>query len=104
MPRSSVGSSESFDCDDNMNSSVLVSFGVGYRGVVGDCTTCPENLMLPSDGSKINSQPAMPNRSLGYFLLWSTEVDEKKEFHDTDLVECDEDILSDNVIAEAFPD
>ena len=101
----SVESCGSVDCEEDINNSVLVSFGVGYRGVVGDCTTCPENFMLPSEGSKTFTQSATPNRSIGYLLLWSTEIEEKKVFDDLDLIECDEDedILPDNVV-EAYPD
>lgn len=99
--RSSTGSYGSFACEDEINSSVLVSFGAGYRGVTGDCTACPENFMLPSEGSKTSTQPATPDRSIGYLLLWSTEVDEKKEcskFQDNDLVECDEEPLPDDIV------
>ena len=100
---SQVSQTQSFASEDEINHSMLISFGVGYRGVVVEGTSHPENLMLPSEGSKTCTQPAAPNKSIGCILLWSTEVNEKKEFQNMDLVECDEDILPDNIV-EAFPD
>ena len=53
--------------------SVLLSFGVGYRGVVGDSENCPQIFTLPSDGKKVLSKPARPSVKDGHLLLWSTE-------------------------------
>ena len=53
--------------------SVLISFGVGYRGVVGDSENCPPAFTLPSDGKKILTKPAKPCAKDGHLLLWSTE-------------------------------
>ena len=53
--------------------SVLLSFGVGYRGVVGDSENCPQNFTLPSDGKKVLTKPARPSVRDGHLLLWSTE-------------------------------
>ena len=53
--------------------SVLLSFGVGYRGVVGDSENCPQNFTLPSDGKKVLTKPARPSVKDGHLLLWSTE-------------------------------
>ena len=53
--------------------SVLISFGVGYRGVVGESTNCPHVFTLPSDGKKILTKPSKPNAQDGHLLLWSTE-------------------------------
>lgn len=52
---------------------VLLSFGVGYRGVVGDSENCPQIFTLPSDGKKVLSKPARPSVKDGHLLLWSTE-------------------------------
>ena len=56
--------------------SVLISFGRGYRGVVGDSENCPQDFILPSAGKKVNTFPSKPNQSEGHLLLWSTEVKE----------------------------
>lgn len=69
----------SLDADDGARHSVLVSFGVGYKGVVGDHSEHPENFILPSDGSRNSYQPAIPDRTSGCLLLWSTEASERKE-------------------------
>ena len=53
--------------------SVLISFGVGYRGVVGDSENCPLAFTLPSDGKSILTKPAKPCAKDGHLLLWSTE-------------------------------
>lgn len=66
----------SMDGDDGARNSVLVSFGVGYKGVVGDHPEHPESFILPSDGSRNSYQPAKPDRSTGCLLLWSTEASE----------------------------
>ena len=73
--RSTPRSQSSLDAaaGDEMRHSVLISFGVGYKGVVGDHSEHPESFILPSDGSRNNYQPAKPDRSTGCLLLWSTE-------------------------------
>ena len=53
--------------------SILISFGVGYRGVVGESENCPPVFSLPSDGKKILTKPSKPNAQDGHLLLWSTE-------------------------------
>ena len=53
--------------------SVLISCGVGYRGVVGNSENCPPAFTLPSDGKKILTKPAKPSATDGHLLLWSTE-------------------------------
>ena len=53
--------------------SVLISFGRGYRGVVGDSENCPQEFILPSAGKKVTTTPAKPDREDGHLLLWSTE-------------------------------
>ncbi len=58
--------------------SVLVSFGLGYRGVVGDTENCPQEFILPSNISSYNrvkkaptTKPAKPNVDDVHILLWS---------------------------------
>lgn len=65
--------------------SVLISFGLGYRGVVGDSENCPQEFILPSNVSsssygggggsrtkKANStKPAKPSVDDVHILLWS---------------------------------
>ena len=53
--------------------SVLISFGIGYRGVVGESENCPQVFTLPSDGKKLHTKPAKPSAKDGHLLLWSTE-------------------------------
>lgn len=53
--------------------SVLLSFGLGYRGVVGDSDNCPQQFILPSTGKKIATKSARPVANDGHLLLWSTE-------------------------------
>lgn len=58
--------------------SVLMSFGIGYRGVVGSHKNHPDSFLLPSS---LTSCPccthffiqAQPSPSTGYLLLWSME-------------------------------
>ena len=65
------------DCMINQTSlrslehSVLVSFGIGYRGVVGDSENCPQVFTLPSDGKK--KKPSKPSAEDSHLLLWSVE-------------------------------
>lgn len=70
---------DSFDREDDSGSSVLVSFGVGYTGVLKDCFDHPENFILPSEGSRNHYQSARPDRSVGRLLLWSTETCVQKD-------------------------
>ena len=88
--RSSVGSS--YVSEDDTNKSILVSFGRGYRGVVGESTSCPENFMLPSENVKTFVQPSTPDRTIGFLLLWSIECEKKDtmKFQNTDLLDIDE--------------
>jgi hypothetical protein len=66
--------------------SVLISFGLGYRGVVGDSENCPQEFILPSNVScsgsgggcgcsrtkKANfTKPAKPSVDDVHILLWS---------------------------------
>ena len=63
--------------------SVLISFGLGYRGVVGDSENCPQEFILPSNNissgggggnrtKKANStKPAKPSVDDVHILLWS---------------------------------
>ena len=67
-------SSDSFSNEDGSTNSVLVSFGVGYKGVVRDCYEHPESFILPSEGHRTSHQQARMSRALGCLLLWSTEV------------------------------
>ena len=53
--------------------SVLISFGHGYRGVVGDSENCPPEFILPCIGKKAATKPAKPSKDNGHLLLWSTE-------------------------------
>lgn len=55
--------------------SVLISFGHGYRGVVGDYANYPQEFILPSQGRKAASKPAKPCMDDGHLLIWSTECD-----------------------------
>jgi hypothetical protein len=71
--------SDSLDREDDSNNSVLISFGVGYYGVVKDCINHPEDFILPSEGARNHSQPACPDKSTGRLLLWSTETFARKE-------------------------
>ena len=60
------------------NRSVLMSFGLSYRGIVGSSGNCPDSFILPSG---LTSCPccshffarAQPTPSTGYMLLWSRE-------------------------------
>ena len=54
---------------------VLISLGVGYRGVVGDSENCPQDFILPSVGKKVATKPARPNKDGGHLLLWSTNLE-----------------------------
>ena len=72
MSQTSRRSTRSFDSVLS-DRSVLLSFGVGYRGVVGDSENCPQNFTLPSDGKKVLTKPARPSVRDGHLLLWSTE-------------------------------
>jgi hypothetical protein len=72
MSQTSRRSMRSFDSAPS-DRSVLLSFGVGYRGVVGDSENCPQIFTLPSDGKKVLSKPARPSVKDGHLLLWSTE-------------------------------
>ena len=60
--------------------SVLISFGLGYRGVVGDSENCPQEFILPSNVSSCNrvkkatttcTKPAKPSVDDVHILLWS---------------------------------
>ena len=55
--------------------SVLISFGYGYRGIVGEYTNYPQEFILPSQGKKVATKPAKPCRDDGHLLIWSTEYD-----------------------------
>ena len=57
----------------SLERSVLISFGVGYRGVVGNSVNVPPVFTLPSDGKKILTKPSKPSAKDGHLLLWSTE-------------------------------
>ena len=70
---------DSFDRDGNTSNSILVSFGVGFNGIVKDCHTHPEDFLLPSEGSRKVYQPACPDRTTGRLLLWSTETCVRRE-------------------------
>ena len=98
--RSSVGSTGTCMLEDDYTRSVLLSFGVGYRGVIGESTSFPENFMLPSENTKTFSQSAVPDRTIGFLLLWSKECEKKDSAKFTDLLEIDEQdsILSENLI------
>lgn len=72
MSQTSRRSMRSFDSVPS-DRSVLLSFGVGYRGVVGESENCPQNFTLPSDGKKVLTKPARPSVRDGHLLLWSTE-------------------------------
>ena len=72
MSQSSRRSMRSFESVSS-DRSVLLSFGVGYRGVVGDSENSPQIFTLPSDGKKVLSKPARPSVKDGHLLLWSTE-------------------------------
>ena len=72
MSQTSQRSMRSFDSVSS-DRSVLLSFGVGYRGVVGDSENCPQIFTLPSDGKKVLTKPAKPCARDGHLLLWSTE-------------------------------
>lgn len=62
--------------------SVLISFGLGYRGVVGDSENCPPEFLLPSNVSSSSccnrakkgtaaTKPAKPSADDIHILLWS---------------------------------
>ena len=53
--------------------SMLISFGIGYSGVVGNSVNSPKMFILPSDRKRILTQPAKPNPNDVYLLLWSIE-------------------------------
>ena len=72
MSQTSRRSIRSFDSIPS-DRSVLISFGVGYRGVVGDSENSPQIFTLPSEGKKILTKPAKPSARDGHLLLWSTE-------------------------------
>lgn len=66
--------SESFTGEDGPSNSILISFGVGYKGTVRDCFDHPDSFLLPSEGSRMNHQPVLPDIDMNTLLLWSTEV------------------------------
>lgn len=105
----SLRSSDSLLGEDQSTNSVLFSFGVGFKGVVGDYYEHPENFTLPSEGNRTGYQSACPDRAIGYLLLWSTEASSKKENaeeYGTDLPEVNEDEelpLADDLITDASP-
>ena len=60
------------------NKCILMSFGLGYRGVVETCKNCPETFILPYSYSPCSCcnhffTKTRPSPSTGYLLLWSTE-------------------------------
>ncbi len=100
-------SRDSFDAgDDGTSNSVLVSFGVGYNGVVRDSPNHPDSFVLPSEGTRNLTQSALPDKSVGYLLLWSTETDKRAEcnecefnIHDIDEIDENEELsLPDDVV------
>ncbi len=88
--RSSVGSS--YTAEEDSGKSILVSFGRGYRGVVGESTSCPDDFMLPSENVKTSTLPATPDRTIGFLLLWSIEYEKRDnvKFQNSDLLGIDE--------------
>ena len=84
-PRTSVTSLRSFDELVPEDRSVLVSFGLGYSGVVGSSPNHPQVLQLPTENGPLThgyltsaTRLAKPSPSVGHLLLWSTEVDSLK--------------------------
>ena len=74
-----LSKSNSEDSQEGVSkNSILVSFGVGFKGTVSNYYNHPESFILPSEGSRTSSQPARPDRNAGYVLLWSTEVSKKR--------------------------
>lgn len=57
--------------------SVLITFGHGYQGVVGDFENYPQEFILPSRGKKVATKPAKPCKDDGHLLIWSTEHDNR---------------------------
>ena len=70
----STFSTDSFSSEECPSNSLLISFGGGYKGVIGSTPDPPEDFILPNEGNKTNTIPAIPDESIGYLLLWSTEV------------------------------
>ena len=95
----------SLNLDDEPSNSIMVSFGVGFHGVVRDNTNHPEQFLLPSEGNRNNLQTVRHKQNVWYLLLWSTETYEKTPELDNPakdtIPEADEDeesILPDDVV------
>lgn len=74
-PSESVSSSMSISSEfSNHERAVLISFGVGYRGVIGEADNYPPTFMLPSEGTKNNTKFAKIPSSCGHLLLWSSKT------------------------------
>ena len=89
---------DSFTSEDGSTNSILVSFGVGYKGVVRDCYAHPESFILPSEGNRVNHQLARLNKSLGCLLLWSTEVCNKNKINSNLQNLSEEEELPDDIV------
>jgi len=97
--RISGGSTPSFMSDEDNHSSLLVSFGIEYRGVIEESTNYPEKFMLPSENAKTPTQESIPDPTAGFLLLWSKESEKRDiEYHDSDLLKMDEESLHDNLV------
>ena len=98
MSMTSRRSLRSLDSTVSSERSVLISFGVGYRGVVGESENCPSAFTLPSDGKKILTKPAKPCAKDGHLLLWSTE--RCGDYPDSPRLTAAGSFLADDVISE----
>ena len=95
-PKTSVTSLRSFDELVPEERSVLVSFGLSYRGVVGDSSNHPQVLTLPTEGGPLTCgcltstlRLAKPPPSVGHLLLWSAEIDSPRIVNGFDTLEED---------------
>ena len=71
---SSSSFKSSIEESSNPERAVLISLGVGYKGVIGEAENHPSLFMLPSEGTKNNTKLAKLPLSYGHLLLWSTET------------------------------
>ena len=60
--------------DYSSDRAVLVSMGMGYRGVTREAENHHSLFILPSEGSKVNTKLAKIHKNHGHLLLWSTKT------------------------------
>ena len=74
-------STASIDEAITQDRSLLLSFGMGYRGIVGQSPNHPQVFILPSESAVTSSgmltsvgRVAKPSAAVGHLLLWSAET------------------------------